>query len=135
MRLAELLCEKIIDRHPTITLNPSRAEYRALQNSVEAWWRPIHANRTDAFPIRALLDIQKNDLYVWDAYDATHGAIIDRYGISQGVHLMINNKLVRVLTLWRYERMGYSHDIEEMLRTNPKLHRIIGSDLEIEIEP
>lgn len=126
MRLSELVCEKFIDRKPMIALNPSRGEYQSILNSV---------THTDEFPVRALIDIEKGDLYVWNAYDAPHGAVIDRNGINQGMHLMIKGNHVRVLTLWRYERMGYSHDdIEEMVRTNPKLRRIIGDDFEIVIE-
>lgn len=140
MKLQDLLSEKVINRHPVITLNPSRGEYNAVLNGVKRWRSNIRDDEDgwsaqDDYPIRALIDIDTQDLYLWDAYDAAHGAIIDNYGIRAGMHLMIADNFVLVLTLWRYERLGYSYeDIHEMVKNNKFLNRLFPKGFDIKIE-
>ncbi len=106
--------------------NPSRLEYKKLVSKL------MVPNEPDA--IRALLDPDTGNIYLWDGYFAAHGALKDRYKLPKAFHLVINKGRVTVLTLWRCERDGYSRkQVHDMVTGNQHLKNILG-DVKIMIQ-
>ncbi len=127
------LIEKVVERHPRgwdLVINPTRNEYRKL----------VMASRVGEHkvPLRGLITLdEKRDVYLWDSYQAAHGGIKDRYDLENSMHIFVadDNAVVSVLTLWRYERLGYDRkQIDELVRTNPVLNRIFPQGFQILIE-
>jgi len=126
MRVYEFIFEKMVERNPRIAFNPSRAEYLSIFDNVR---------HEDEYAIRAILDPSSQDVYLWDAYDAPHGAIKDRYDLPTAFHLMIKDKHIKVLTLWRYERYGLDRDtVFNLVRNNTCLNRIFPHGFSVSIE-
>lgn len=98
-----------------------------------------HLRQDEELPtgvIRALLDADTGDLYAWDGYYGAHGGIADRLGLTNYFHLMLEDNKIRVLTMWRYERRGYTmEDVYQMLATNPNVSRLYPPRVNIFIEP
>lgn len=136
-----LLNEKVIERFQTaylepwtLFLNPSVPEFRNLCKNLKE-------TDDETALVRALLDLQTGDLWVWDGYYATHGGIIDKYGIAHAAHLILSDEPVShpdisVQTMWRYERLGYSEeDIRDKLAACRPLNRIMGAHARVHINP
>lgn len=110
-----------------VITNPSKSEYLNVVRLSHAFEEP---------PVRAALQISSGDLYIWDSISATHGAVMDRLELGPIVHLFIQDNTVTVLTLWRYERLGYDlESITEMVKSNKNIRRIMRSGFEIIVNP
>lgn len=106
--------------------NPSRLEYKKLVSNLMA------PNEPDA--IRAILDPDTGDIYIWDGFFAAHGGLKDRYKLPKAFHLTIKNGQVTVLTLWRCERDGYTkQQVHELVTGNKHLQSLLGK-FELEIQ-
>ena len=123
-----IVSEKMIDRlglDGKLFLNPTREEFAAI------------IREDQATMLRMLLDPETGDLYVWDGYYASHGAIKDRYA-DKAFHLVYELKhprTITALTLWRYERNGYTREqVEALIMNNPYLSRLVPN-MKLVIEP
>ena len=86
-----------------VLINPKRNQL----NSLLRYCLTLHQNEE---PLRAAIDFENNNLYVWDGMIATHGAVEYRYQLGKIIHLMIDNNKVKIKTFWRYDRLGYTRD-------------------------
>jgi len=79
----------------TVFKNPSLSDIKHLiRNSAQ----PENSSRPKA--LRFFVDLETEDLYVWDAFSALHSIIIDKL-ISEGIELNYNNLVGG--DLWRVD--------------------------------